>query len=106
MYEIWQSGAMLVDEHGNNITKAYIKAQLVLLKEQQLMQDKRMHDNRQLGILKAKREGVYKGRTPIAVDESLLKGIKEQFNKGNISEKEAMNALGINSRSTFYRKLK
>ena len=106
MYEIWQSGAKLVGEDGKVLSQEYINAQLALLKEQQLMQDKQMLNNRQIGINQAKQKGVYKGRAPIAVDVELLKEIREQFKKGHLSEQEAMNALGVNSRSTFYRKLK
>ena len=67
----------------------------------------RNNGNRRIeGIELAKRNGKYVGRKPIKVDEELLKQIAIAFLNNHISEKEAMTKLGINSRSTFYRKIK
>ncbi len=68
--------------------------------------DRNNRTRREEGIEEAKRNGRYTGRKPIEVDEQLLKQIAIAFLNNRISEQEAMNKLGINSRSTFYRKIK
>lgn len=60
----------------------------------------------QNGIDKAKKEGKYQGRKPIVVDEEILREVVKELDKGIINVAEAMRRTGINSRSTFYRKLK
>ena len=50
--------------------------------------------------------GRYTGRKPIEVDEQLLKQVAIAFLNNRISERQAMSRLGINSRSTFYRKIR
>lgn len=68
--------------------------------------DRNNKNNRFDGILDAKQKGKYKGRKPIEIEEELLKQTAKAFLNNFISEKEAMTQLGINSRSTFYRKIK
>lgn len=57
------------------------------------------------GIDRAKKEGKYKGRTPIKIDIVKMDEVFSKFNKGMISEVEAIERLGV-SKSTFYRRLK
>ena len=57
------------------------------------------------GIERAKKEGKYSGRPPIEIDIVKMDEIFSQFNKRKLSEKEAIERLGI-SKSTFYRRLK
>lgn len=60
----------------------------------------------QQGVNRAKDRGAYRGRKPIYVDEEQLRKVYELFHSKKISESQAMDRLGIVSRSTFYRKLK
>lgn len=57
------------------------------------------------GIKRSAKAGAYKGRKPIALDPLKAKEIFNAFQKGKISEAEALKTLGV-SRSTFYRRLK
>ena len=68
--------------------------------------DRNNRNRREEGIEEAKRKGRYIGRKPIEVDEQLLKQVAIAFLNNDISEQEAMDRLKINSRSTFYRKIK
>lgn len=58
------------------------------------------------GIEKAKQRGQYRGRKRIPVDAGKLKTVAELFHAKKITEKQAMERLGISSRSTFYRRLR
>lgn len=79
---------------------------LYLLKNMLECVDRNNKNRRIEGIEVAKRNGKYTGRKPIEVDEQLLKQIANAFLNNHMSEQEAMSKLGINSRSTFYRKIK
>ena len=57
------------------------------------------------GIEKAKEEGRYKGRKPIAVDESLFDSVVSLWKNGEITAREAMAKLGLKP-NTFYRRIK
>lgn len=57
------------------------------------------------GIALAKANGVYKGRKPIDIDETLLKETMDAWMKDEITAVEAMNKLHLKP-STFYRKIK
>lgn len=59
----------------------------------------------EIGIYKAKREKKYAGRARIKIDPVELNEVSEKFHSGEISEEEALKALGI-TRSTFYRRLR
>ena len=79
---------------------------LYLLKNMLECVDRNNKNRRIAGIEVAKQNGKYTGRKPIEVDEQLLKQIANAFLNNHMSEQEAMSKLGINSRSTFYRKIK
>ena len=79
---------------------------LYLLKNMLECVDRNNKNRRIEGIEVAKQNGKYTGRKPIEVDEQLLKQIANAFLNNHMSEQEAMSKLGINSRSTFYRKIK
>ena len=79
---------------------------LYLLKNMLECVDRNNKNRRIEGIEVAKRNGKYTGRKPIEVDEQLLKQIANAFLNNHMSEQEAMSKLGINSRSTFYRKIR
>ena len=82
------------------------RTMLYLLRNMLECIDRNNRDRRKEGIEEAKRNGRYTGRKPIEVDEQLLKQVAIAFLNNRISEKEAMDRLGINSRSTFYRKIR
>ena len=61
----------------------------------------RCHD----GIERAKEEGRYKGRKPIAVDKSLFDSVVSLWQSGEITAREAMAKLNLKP-NTFYRRIK
>ena len=60
---------------------------------------------RQKGIEKAREEGRYKGRKPIAVDEDLFEAVVSLWQTGEISARQAMARLDLKP-NTFYRRIK
>lgn len=77
-----------------------------LLIAQRMIRYREHMSNRQKGINEAKQEGKYSGRKPINVDENLLFHLSKELETGMITVEEAMKRAHINSRSTFYRKLR
>jgi len=73
---------------------------------QRIISRRERNANRQEGIKKAKKNGKYTGRKPIEVDENTLQQVAKELDEGLITVEEAMRRTKINSRSTFYRKLK
>lgn len=57
------------------------------------------------GIAIAKANGVYKGRTPIKVNENEFETVYKKWKAGEITAKAAMTELGLKS-NTFYRRVK
>lgn len=57
------------------------------------------------GIAIAKREGKYKGRKPISVDEAAFKKVYAEWKAGGITAREAMSQLHLKP-NTFYRRVK
>lgn len=107
LYGLLQSGCkiFILDE------KRYIedderKTMLYLLKNMLICSDRYNRTRKAEGIQQAKEKGKYKGRKPISIDSQLLQKVRYEFSNHNITEKEAMELLGIASRATFYRKLK
>lgn len=60
---------------------------------------------RREGVEKAKEEGRYKGRKPIAVDEGLFDSVVALWQGGEITAREAMSRLKLKP-NTFYRRIK
>lgn len=58
------------------------------------------------GIGIAKEKGKYKGRKKIEISLPKLAEVSDLLERGKISSKEGMEILGLNSKSTFYRRLK
>ncbi len=107
MFSLLQSGAQIyVASEDRYIDNGERRAMLYLLRNMLECVDQNKRIRREEGIEKAKRNGRYTGRKPIEVDERLLKQTAIAFLNNSISEKEAMDKLNINSRSTFYRKIK
>ena len=57
------------------------------------------------GIERAKNEGKYKGRKPIAIDEGLFDSVVALWQDGQITARQAMEKLDLKP-NTFYRRLK
>ena len=57
------------------------------------------------GIERAREEGKYRGRKPIAVDERLFESVAELWQSGQISARQAMSRLNLKP-NTFYRRMK
>lgn len=61
--------------------------------------------NQRKGIEQAKRDGKYKGRTPIKIDETQFRTICESWRAKEITAKQAMINLNLKP-DTFYRRVK
>lgn len=57
------------------------------------------------GIAEAKKKGVYKGRKPIEVNESMFKQIYAKWKASEITARQAMKELDLKP-NTFYRRVK
>ena len=64
-----------------------------------------IEERKAIGIQKALTNGRYKGRKPIAIDDTKLNEVLTAYQVGRISGADAMAKLNI-SKSTFYRRLK
>jgi ABC-type transport system involved in Fe-S cluster assembly fused permease/ATPase subunit len=97
-YDI-QKGQILIDGTSRSAMVSVAVMQKILSNREHI-------SNRQRGIEMAKKKGKYKGRKPVEVDENVLKQVAKELDEGIINVDEAMKRTKINSRSTFYRKLK
>ena len=64
-----------------------------------------LFSRRRDGVERAKAEGRYKGRKPIAVDEELFDSVVSLWQGGQITAREAMARLDLKP-NTFYRRIK
>ena len=96
---VTQDGQVLVDMTTRSAMVPYMMAQRVIAYHEKI-------SNLRMGIEQAKKEGKYTGRKPIEVDEIMLRQIAGELDAGIITVEEAMKRAKINSRSTFYRKLR
>ena len=62
-------------------------------------------DRRRAGIERAKAEGKYRGRKPIAVDERAFESVVALWQNGEITARQAMARLDLKP-NTFYRRIK
>ena len=69
------------------------------------LQESDVFSRRRDGIERAKAEGRYKGRKPIAVDEGLFDSVVSLWQDGQITAREAMARLDLKP-NTFYRRIK
>lgn len=107
MYALLQSGVQVFIRSENRyIDYNERRTMLYLLRNMLECIDRNNRTRREEGIEEAKRNGRYTGRKPIEVDEQILKQVAIAFLNNRISERQAMSRLGINSRSTFYRKIR
>ena len=92
-------GELLIDREARQSIVPIVVAQKIIEYNQH-------KNNRRLGIDKAKKDGKYSGRKPIAVDEEVLRQVDKEIKNGLITVEEAMRRTKIKSKSTFYRKLR
>ena len=69
------------------------------------LQEAEAFSRRRDGVERAKAEGRYKGRKPIAVDEGLFDSVVSLWQSGSITAREAMARLNLKP-NTFYRRIK
>ncbi len=67
--------------------------------------DRSRPPRRREGVERAKEEGRYKGRKPIAVDEGLFDSVVSLWQSGQITARDAMARLDLKP-NTFYRRIK
>ena len=107
MFGLLQSGVRIyLRSESRYIDENERRTMLYLLRNMLECIDRNNRNRREVGIEEAKRNGRYTGRKPIELDNQLLKQVAIAFLNNHISEQEAMTRLGINSRSTFYRKIR
>ena len=107
IYGLLQSGAQIyIRSEERFLSSNERRTMLYLLKNMLENIDRNNKNRRQEGILQAKTSGSYVGRKPIEIEEQLLKRTAIAFFNKLISEHEAMKRLNLNSRATFYRKIK
>lgn len=107
MFTIATSGVDVITKSGQVLIDAATRAAMIpYVITQRIISRRERKANRQKGIEKAKKDGKYTGRKPIVVDETALRQVAKELDEGIITVEEAMRRTKINSRSTFYRKLK
>ncbi|MBR3754311.1 MAG: recombinase family protein [Clostridia bacterium] len=107
MFSIVAGGVDVVTQSGQVLVDAMTRAAMVpYMITQRIISRRERATNRQEGIEQAKKKGKYTGRKPIEVDENTLRQVAKELDEGLITVEEAMKRVKINSRSTFYRKLR
>ena len=107
MFGIVAGGVDVITQSGQVLVDAMTRAAMVpYMITQRIISRRERAANRQEGIEQAKKNGKYTGRKPIEVDENALRQVAKEINEGLITVEEAMKRVKINSRSTFYRKLR
>ena len=105
VFRLLQSGAVIHIKEDDTTFSIENCNPLYILERLMKYEKAYMTRMQKIGIEKAKQEGKYKGRKRIVVDEFLFKDIVERFEKGLITEKQAIESCGL-SRSTFYRRIR
>ena len=107
MFNIVTSGIDVVTESGQVLVDAMTRAAMIpYMVAQRIMSRRERISHQQAGIEQAKKDGKYAGRKPTPVDENVLRQVAKELEEGIITIEEAMKRTKINSRSTFYRKLR
>ena len=107
MFHILISGIDVVTQEDQVLVDMTTRSAMVpYMMTQRLMAYHEKITNRRMGIEQARKDGKYTGRKPIEVDETMLRQIAKELDEGIITVEEAMKRTKINSRSTFYRKLR
>ena len=107
MFNIVTSGIDVVTESGQVLVDSMTRAAMIpYMVAQRIMSRRERISHQQAGIEQAKKDGKYAGRKPTPVDENVLRHVAKELDEGIITVEEAMKRTKINSRSTFYRKLR
>ena len=107
MFNIVTRGIDVITENGQVLVDAMARSSMVpYIITQRIMARRERAVNHQAGIDQAKKEGKYVGRKPTPVDENVLRQVARELEDGIISVEDAMKRTKINSRSTFYRKVR
>ena len=107
MFGIVAGGVDVITQSGQVLVDAMTRAAMIpYMITQRIISRRERATNRQEGIEQAKKKGKYTGRKPIEVDENALRQVARELDEGLITVEEAMKRVKINSRSTFYRKLR
>ena len=107
MFNIVTSGIDVVTESGQVLVDSMTRAAMIpYMVAQRIMSRRERISLQQAGIEQAKKDGKYAGRKPTPVDENVLRHVAKELDEGIITVEEAMKRTKINSRSTFYRKLR
>ena len=107
MFNIVTSGIDVVTASGQVLVDAMTRAAMIpYMVAQRIMSRRERISHQQAGIEQAKKDGKYAGRKPTPVDENVLRQVAKELDEGIITIEEAMKRTKINSRSTFYRKLR
>lgn len=107
MFSIVAGGVDVITQSGQVLVDAMTRAAMVpYMITQRIISRRERAANRQEGIEQAKKNGKYTGRKPIEVDENALRQVAKELDEGLITVEEAMKRVKINSKSTFYRKLR
>ena len=107
MFNIVTSGIDVVTESGQVLVDSMTRAAMIpYMVAQRIMSRRERISHQQAGIEQAKKDGKYAGRKPTPVDENVLRQVAKELDEGIITIQEAMKRTKINSRSTFYRKLR
>ena len=107
MFSIVAGGVDVITQSGQVLVDAMTRAAMVpYMITQRIISRRERAANRQEGIEQAKKNGKYTGRKPIEVDENARRQVAKELDEGLITVEEAMKRVKINSKSTFYRKLR
>lgn len=90
---------IVIDKNVRSVILPILQRQYYMGKNLQMLKHRQ-------GVEGAKGRGAYRGRRPMQIEPEKIQKISDLFHTKKISEAEAMQRLGIVSRSTFYRKLK
>lgn len=96
---------LVVREEGVNMGVQEYKSMLPVLSAMARMDRESRRASQEVGIRRAKSEGVYRGRSRKETEEFQLEEVIKRFRKKEISLEEALQLTGF-SRSTFYRRMK
>ncbi len=101
------NGIDIVADSGQVLIDSMARGVMVSMElSKRMLQRREQATRQQEGIERARREGKYLGRKPIAVDEEVLRQVATELEEGLITVEDAMERTKISSRSTFYRKLR
>lgn len=107
MFMVVTNGIDVINRRGQVLVDAMTRSAMVpVVVTQRLIERREWEANRQKGIDRAKKNGRYTGRKPIEVDEKVLRQVYQECKEGLITVEEAMRRTKINSKSTFYRKVR